>query len=169
LDEQYEMRAVLTEGLRAAGYVEHPTMYFAAGGIGPEKWKSIMVDQDRQDAEVAIGLGGSSSCRRSEAITDVNWQTYAAAVEAGRVPLGSAAAFSPEGQETRAVKMALTSLQPLRDSLHRNRFGRSLFDEPWASRFQSLADRGLAVLSPDAVTLTPVGETLVEAIINTEF
>jgi oxygen-independent coproporphyrinogen-3 oxidase len=65
--------------------------------------------------------------------------------------------------------MALTSLQPLRDSLHRNRFGRSLFDEPWAGRFRSLQDRGFAVLTADTVTLTPVGETLVEAIINTEF
>jgi coproporphyrinogen III oxidase-like Fe-S oxidoreductase len=169
LDEQYEMRAVLTDGLRSAGYVEHPTMYFAANGIGPEKWKSIMVDQDRQDAEVAIGLGGSSSCRRSEAITDVNWQTYAAAVEAGRVPLASATAFSPSGQEARAIKMALTSLQPLRDSLHRSRFGRSLFDEPWGRRFRSLQDRGFLEVSEDAVTLTPDGEILVEAIINTEF
>jgi oxygen-independent coproporphyrinogen-3 oxidase len=169
LDEQYEMRAVLTEGLRAAGYVEHPTMYFAAGGIGPEKWKSIMVDQDRQEAEVAIGLGGSSSCRRSEAITEVNWQSYAAAVEAGRVPLGSATSFSAEGQEVRAVKMALTSLQPLRDSLHRQRFGRSLFEEPWAGRFRLLAERGLVVLGDDTVGLTAVGEAVVEAVINTEF
>jgi hypothetical protein len=32
-----------------------------------------------------------------------------------------------------------------------------------------LQDRGFAVVSEDSVTLTPVGETLVEAIINTEF
>jgi oxygen-independent coproporphyrinogen-3 oxidase len=63
-------------------------------------------------------------------------------------------------------------LQPLSDAVHRGRFGgRSLFADPWLGRFRSLADRGLATLDLDAgtVTLTPVGETLVEAVINTEF
>ncbi|WP_103354417.1 radical SAM protein [Amycolatopsis sp. CA-128772] len=171
LGEQYQMRELLTEGLRAAGYTEHPTMYFARDGRGPEKWKSIMVDQDKQEAEVAIGLGGSSSCRASEAITDVNSRRYPETVLAGRIPLGSATRFTPEAQEARAVKMALTTLQPLRDSLHRDRFpGRSLFAEPWLGRFRSLAARGLVELRPadGVVALTPPGETLVEAIITTE-
>ncbi|WDZ83389.1 radical SAM protein [Micromonospora cathayae] len=171
LAEQYQMRALLTDGLRAAGYVEHPTMYFAQRGRGPEEWKSIMVDQHRQEAEVAIGLGGSSSCRTSEAISEVNWQRYTEAVDAGRIPLSSATRFTPAGQEARAVRMALTSLQPLRDDLHRQRFpGRSLFAAPWTDRFAGLADRGLVTLDPTAgtVTLTPVGEVLVEAVINTD-
>ncbi|MFC4110572.1 radical SAM protein [Micromonospora zhanjiangensis] len=171
LAEQYQMREVLTEGLRAGGYVEHPTMYFARQGKGPEVWKSIMVDQDRQEAEVAIGLGGSSSCRRSEAITDVDRRRYVQAVEAGRLPLGSATRFSDAAQETRAVKMALSSLQPLRDDLHARRFpGRSLFARPWSERFATLADRGLVTLDPAArrVALTPAGEVLVEAVINTD-
>lgn len=169
LGEQYQMRELLTEGLRAAGYTEHPTMYFARDGLGPEKWKSIMVDQDKQEAEVAIGLGGSSSCRASEAITDVNSKRYAETVSAGRIPLGSATSFTPEAQEARAVKMALTTLQPVRDSVHRRRFpGRSLFAEPWLGKFRSLADRELVRLGPDVVELTPAGEVLVEAIITTE-
>ncbi|MFE0027793.1 radical SAM protein [Amycolatopsis sp. NPDC059021] len=169
LGEQYQMREILTEGLRGNGYTEWPTMYFARGGQ-PEKWKAIMVDQDKQEAEVAIGLGGSSSCRASEAITDVHWQRYSEAVDAGRIPLGSATRFGARAQEARAVKMALTTLRPLDDALHRRRFGRSLFDEPWLSRFSALASRGLADLDParGTVTLTPDGEVLVEAIINTE-
>lgn len=168
LVEQYRMREVLTDGLRAAGYTEHPTMYFARDGLGPEKWKSIMVDQDRQEAEVAIGLGGSSSCRASEAITDVQWKSYAEAVDAGRVPLGSATRFTPEAQEARALKMALSTLQPVRDDLHRARFGRSLHDSPWRSKFEALSARGLLTIDEDGVTLTEDGEVLVEAIINTE-
>jgi coproporphyrinogen III oxidase-like Fe-S oxidoreductase len=171
LGEQYQMRELLTDGLRGAGYTEHPTMYFARAGLGPEKWKAIMVDQDKQEAEVAIGLGGSSSCRASEAITDVNSKRYIEAVSAGRIPLGSATRFTPEAQEARAVKMALTTLQPLRDSLHAARFpGRSLFAEPWLGKFRSLAARGLVELRPDdgVVALTRTGEVLVEAIITTE-
>lgn len=171
LGEQYQMREILTDGLRAHGYTEHPTMYFARDGAGPEKWKSIMVDQDRQHAEVAIGLGGSSSCRRAEAITDVNWERYAAAVDAGRIPLGSATAFSEPAQEARAIKMALSTLQPLSDRTHRDRFpGRSLFAPPWREAFAALAERGLVTADARAgtVSLTPVGEVLVEAVINTE-
>jgi coproporphyrinogen III oxidase-like Fe-S oxidoreductase len=171
LGEQYQMRELLTEGLRSAGYTEHPTMYFARAGLGPEKWKAIMVDQDKQEAEVAIGLGGSSSCRTSEAITDVNSRRYIETVSDGRIPLGSATRFTPEAQEARAVKMALTTLQPLQDSLHSARFpGRSLFSEPWLGKFRSLAARGLVRLRPDdgVIELTPEGEVLVEAIITTE-
>ncbi len=170
LGEQYQMREVLTDGLAGAGYVEHPTMYFARAGFGPETWKSIMVDQGRQEAEVAIGLGGSSSCRASEAITEVAWGRYTAAIESGRLPLASATSFSPAARESRAVRMALSTLQPLRDRLHRARFpGSSLLAEPWRGRFRALADRGLAGVDESAgtVTLTRDGRTLVEAIINT--
>jgi coproporphyrinogen III oxidase-like Fe-S oxidoreductase len=171
LGEQYQMREILTDGLERNGYTEHPTMYFARNGAGPEVWKSIMVDQDRQQAEVAIGLGGSSSCRASEAITEVNWERYVAAVEAGEVPLGSATRFSPTAQEARSIKMALSTLQPLRDRVHRQRFaGRSLFDSPWLAGFRSLEERGLAVVDAGAgeIALTDTGKVLVEAIINTE-
>ncbi|PWW67158.1 radical SAM protein [Actinokineospora spheciospongiae] len=170
LGEQYQMRELLTEGLTAAGYTEHPTMYFARSGLPPEKWKAIMVDQDKQEAEVAIGLGGSSSCRASEAITDTNRDRYAQAVREGRIPLGSATRFTPEAQAARAVKMALTTLRPLREDLHRARFGRSLFAEPWASAFDRLAGRDLARVdrARGLVELTGTGRTLVEALINAE-
>jgi oxygen-independent coproporphyrinogen-3 oxidase len=171
LGEQYQMRDILSEGLRGHGYAEHPTMYFSRDGGGPEAWKSIQVDQHRQEAEVAIGLGGSSSCRRSEAITHVDWRRYSEAVDAGRIPLASATRFSPQAREARAVKMALSTLEPLRDDLHRARFpGRSLLAEPWRGAFESLAARGLATVDAAAgtVALTPVGQVLAEAIINTE-
>jgi oxygen-independent coproporphyrinogen-3 oxidase len=67
--------------------------------------------------------------------------------------------------------MALSTLQPLHDRLHRQRFaGRSLFDEPWLNTFQSLQERGLLVMDQNAqhIELAPNGKTLVEAIINTE-
>ncbi|TVZ94907.1 MULTISPECIES: radical SAM protein [unclassified Streptomyces] len=171
LGEQYQMREILTGGLRRAGWTEHPTMYFARPGAGPEKWKSIITDQDQQQPEVAIGLGGSSSCRRSEAMTNVDSQQYSAAVEAGRIPLGSATAFTDQAQETRAVNMALSTLQPLREEVHRERFpGTSLFSPQRRESFAFLSKRGLLQTDESAgtVTLTSVGETLVEAIINTE-
>ncbi|MCE7002833.1 radical SAM protein [Kibdelosporangium philippinense] len=168
LGEQYQMREVLTEGLRDAGYREHPTMYFARDGHGPEEWKSIMVDQERQEAEVAIGLGGSSSCRASEAITDVHWQRYGEAVDSGLVPLGSATRFSPVAQEARAIKMALSTLQPVRNDVHRRRFGRDVQDGPWRDQLDSLVSRGLLVADDAGIRLTPDGEVLVEAIINAD-
>jgi coproporphyrinogen III oxidase-like Fe-S oxidoreductase len=172
LGEQYQMHEVLTQGLERQGYAEHPTMYFARREQGPEKWKSIMVDQDKQEAEVAIGLGGSSSCRAAEAITTVSPSTYARSVTAGIIPLGSATGFDAASREARAVKMALSSCQPLSDELHQQRFpGRSLFADPWYSTFQSLAARHLISLDQvgGQIALTRVGGTLVEAIINTEF
>lgn len=171
LGEQYQMHEVLTGGLASSGYVEHPTMYFAQRGKGPEKWKAIMADQDKQEAEVAIGLGGSSSCRASEAITTVSRDSYARSVAAGIIPLGSATRFDEAGREARAITMALSTCQPLSDRLHQQRFpGRSLFAGPWQARFQDLARRGLATPDPAAgqITLTAAGRTLVEAIINTD-
>ncbi|WP_318205521.1 radical SAM protein [Streptomyces sp. SCL15-4] len=171
LGEQYQMREILTTGLREAGWTEHPTMYFARPGAGPEKWKSLMADQERQRPEVAIGLGGSSSCHRSEAMTDVDWRRYGDAVRAGRIPLDSATGFTPRARETRAVTMALSTLRPLREDVHRRRFpGSSLFAPGRREGFDSLRRRGLVETDEAAgtVTLTPVGETLVEAIINTE-
>jgi coproporphyrinogen III oxidase-like Fe-S oxidoreductase len=171
LGEQYQMREILTEGLLGNGYAEHPTMYFAQRDKGPEKWKTLMVDQDQQRAEVAIGLGGSSSCQASEAINTVDQGTYARLIASGRIPLGSATRFDEAAREARAVKMALSSCRPLSEQLHQRRFpGRSLFTEPWRGRFQHLETRSLATLDQAAgqISLTGVGRTLVEAIINTE-
>jgi oxygen-independent coproporphyrinogen-3 oxidase len=56
----------------------------------------------------------------------------------------------------------------VRDAVHRNRFGRSLLAPPWRDALDSLVSRGLARLDDAGVTLTPDGEVLVEAVINTE-
>jgi oxygen-independent coproporphyrinogen-3 oxidase len=171
LGEQYQMHEILAGGLARSGYAEHPVMYFARRGQGPEKWKAIMADQDKQEAEVAIGLGGSSSCRASEAITLVGQDGYQRSVAAGIIPLDSATGFDAASREARAVKMALSTCQPLREDLHRQRFaGSSLFADPWLARFRSLERRGLATVDRAAgqIALTAAGGTLVEAIINTE-
>ena len=171
LGEQYQMHEILTRGLVSNGYVEHPTMYFAQRDKGPEKWKAIMVDQDKQEAEVAIGLGGSSSCRASEAITTVNWDSYERSIASGIIPLASANRFDEPSREARAIKMALSTCQPLSEQLHRQRFpGRSLLADPWYAKFRNLENRGLATLDHAAaeISLTQTGNTLVEAIINTE-
>jgi oxygen-independent coproporphyrinogen-3 oxidase len=171
LGEQYQMRAVLADGLTGNGYSEHPTMYFHRNDHEPERWKSIMVDQDKQEAEVAIGLGGSSSCGRSEAMTEVNPARYMKLVDDGVLPLASATRFGDRAREARSIKMALSTLQPLREDLHRERFaGRSLFAPPWGTTFDRLHRRGLLTVDRPAgtVTLTPEGAVLVEAIMNTE-
>ncbi len=99
----------------------------------------------------------------------MNWQRYAEAVDAGRIPLGSATRFSTAAQESRAVKMALSTLRPLRDEVHRARFGALAARRAVARRgSRSLAERGLARVDDAGVHLTPDGEVLVEAIINTE-
>jgi oxygen-independent coproporphyrinogen-3 oxidase len=171
LGEQYQMRAVLADGLTSNDYREHPTMYFHQSTSEPETWKSLMVDQDRQVAEVAIGLGGSSSCAHSEAMTEVNAARYIETVEAGVLPLASATRFGERARQSRSIKMALSSLQPVRDDLYRERFaGQSLFAEPWGSIFDGLQRRGLARVDRAAggVRLTANGVVLVEAIMNTE-
>lgn len=119
LGEQYQIRTVLAEGLARAGYREHPTMYFHRRVYPPERWKSIMVDQDKQEAEV-VGLGGSSSCRRSETMTEVAPAEYTRMLEAGVLPLASATRLGDQAMESRAIKMALSTCQPLSDDLHAN-------------------------------------------------
>ncbi len=99
----------------------------------------------------------------------MHWERYREAVESGRIPLGSATRFSPQAQEERAIKMALSTLQPVLDAVHRQRFGTSLHDAPWRDRFESLAARGLVTTDDSGVRLTPDGEVLVEAIINADF
>jgi hypothetical protein len=171
LGEQYQTREVLAEGLVANGYAEHPATYFARYGLGPEKWKSLMVDQDKQRAEVAIGLAGSSSCRMSEAISDVNPRGYAEAVDGRRIPLGSATRFSDSALKPERSRWRCPPCN--RSTIAYTGSGSRvahLFDEPWLNTFQSLQERGLLVMDQNAqhIELAPNGKTLVEAIINTE-
>lgn len=66
--------------------------------------------------------------------------------------------------------MALSTCRPLRDDLHRDRYGSSLFEAPWAQIFADMTRRGLTTIDRTAglVELTSAGRTLVEALINTE-
>ena len=173
LGEQYQMREVLTEGLVRSGYREQPTMYFARGGLGPEKWKSIMVDQDKQEAEVAIGLGGSSSCRRSEAITDVNWKTLLRGRRGGPHPAGLGDPVLRGGAGGQGGQDG-----PVDAATSRRRAAPAALPRMLAVR-RAVAGAGSVPLrnaaSPSSTrahgrsALTPQGEVLVEAIINSEF
>ncbi|MFE3193867.1 radical SAM protein [Nocardia sp. NPDC059240] len=171
LGEQFQMREQFDRLLAASGYVEYPATYFPKRSVGPEYWRSLNLDQDRQFPQLGIGLGAYAWSNLSEANTHHAPRDYLAALAAGRLPLRSATRISAPEREVRAVRMALSTCQPLRDELHRSRFaGASLFDEHWGSIFGGLADRGLVTVDATAatVTLTDPGRTLVEAIMATD-
>ena len=172
LGEQYQMREEAVGMLSRNRYREHPTMYFHHPERGLSPWKALLVDQDQQFAEVGFGMGGSSSCMRAEAINATTEEGYFGLLDQGRIPLGSARGFTDQGLVKKAVKMALTSCQPLEDRLIRERYpGQSLFEAPWQRWFEGLERRALVEIEGSArrIALTDVGRTLVEAIIHTEF
>lgn len=171
LGEQYQMRQQAVALLEAAGYVEHPTTYFPEKAAGPEIWRSLNLDQDKQYPQVGIGLGAYTWSSRSEANVVADPRDYMQAIASHEIPFGSVTAISDEEREVRAVRMALSTCQDLADDVHRARFpGSSLLGPRWRPTFDDLEGRGLAVVDERAgtVALTPDGKTLVEAIINTE-
>ncbi|WP_231753805.1 MULTISPECIES: radical SAM protein [Burkholderia] len=170
LGEQYQMREAAVALLEDAGLFEYPTMYFQKPQTGCGRWKSLVLDQDKQFAEVGIGLGGSSATRRCAANVVTRPGEYVDAIASGELPLEQSE-MSAEEEIASSMRRALTTCQPLRDDWHRARFaGSSLFDQRWKPVFQSLEQRGLATMRPaeGTVALTGVGKTLVEAIVNTE-
>jgi oxygen-independent coproporphyrinogen-3 oxidase len=171
LGEQFQMRETGVAMLTDAGYVEHPTTYFAKRDVGPERWRALNLDQDKQVPQVGIGLGGYAWSSRSEAHSLRDPQSYLATVRSGEIPFESITAISDRSREVRAVRMAMSTCQPLRDDVHQARFtGSSLFTGRWAHIFGDLADRGLVRVDHGdrRIRLTPEGSTLVEAIINTQ-
>jgi oxygen-independent coproporphyrinogen-3 oxidase len=171
LGEQFQMREAAVDLLRASGYYEHPTTYFPHRSVGPERWRSMNLDQAKQYPQVGIGLGAYTWSARSEANVTSDPREYAARVGAGEIPFDTVTQISDAGREVRSVRMALSTCQPLTERAHRARFpGSSLFDSHWSATFRSLEQRGLAVVdrAEETVALTDVGMTLVEAIINTE-
>jgi oxygen-independent coproporphyrinogen III oxidase len=171
LSEQYQMREAAVDLLEQAGYYEHPTTYFPKRKLGPERWRALNLDQDKQYPQVGIGLGGYTWSSRSEANVVSGPREYLKRVDAGEIPLETVAGISNKGREVRSIRMALSTCQPLTEEVHRRRFpGSSLFEGHWADVFSSMARRGLAIVDHQnkAVGLTSEGKTLVEAIINTE-
>jgi oxygen-independent coproporphyrinogen III oxidase len=171
LGEQFQMREQATSLLGAAGYGEHPATYFPHRTAGPERWRVLNLDQDQQRPQVGIGLGGYTWSSRSEASMITTPGRYLKAVADGQVPFETVTRLSPEGRETRSVRMALSTCQPLSEDVHKRRFpGSSLMSGRWGSAFGALQRRGLARVDRAAgtVSLTREGATLVEAIINTE-
>lgn len=171
LGEQLQMREQADVTLRSHGYVEHPATYFVRRSRGPARWRQLNLDQDHQYPQLGIGLGGYAWSSRSSATQTADPDEYLRRVRAGRLPLGAITGSDADGREARAVRMALTTCQPLVDEVHRARFdGHSLFDAPWSAVFAGLERRGLVTTDPAAgvIALTMPGRTLVEAIVNTE-
>lgn len=171
LGEQYQMRDVAVTLLEQAGYYEHPTTYFPKRSFGPERWRALNLDQDKQHPQVGIGLGGYTWSSHSEAHIVTAPREYLQRVHAGEIPFSSVTGISGAEREIRSVRMSLSTCQPLYEQWHRSQFPRSsLFEGRWAEVFAHLARRGLALVDRQRgeVRLTREGKTLVEAIINTE-
>lgn len=171
LGEQYQMREAAVDLLEQGGYYEHPTTYFPKRQLGPELWRSLNLDQDKQYPQVGIGLGGYTWSSRSEAHNVPGPREYLKRVDAGEIPLETVSGISDEEREVRSIRMALSTCQPLTEETHRRRFpGSSLLEGHWANVFSSMARRGLATIDyrDKTIGLTSEGKTLVEAIINTE-
>jgi len=170
LGKQYQMRE-LVEHYLSSGYREHPTMYFHQNHLQPEKWKGIITDLHTQYPEVAIGLGGSSKCTRSEAINITGYKKYKEALDEDRLPIEGSRGVSPLQREVNAFKMALSTLIPVDDNVFKARFeGKSFHDNPIiSSALETLVAKALVTVDGDRVSLTPNGVTLVEAVINTQF
>lgn len=172
LGVQYQMREEAVRLLTKHGYREHPTMYFYHPDKTPEKWKSLMVDQDKQFAEIGLGMGGSSSNMRSEAVNSTTSASYFKALENNQVPVESIRGFDDMAVRLKSIQMALSSCQPLDDREFRRKFAmHSIFDPPFGPVFHNLAERQLVSIDETnrQIYLTAAGKTLVEAIIHNEF
>lgn len=171
LGEQYQMREQVAKLLQNHGYKEHPTMYFYHPDKQPEKWKALMVDQDKQFADVSFGMGGSSSCMNAEAINATSPHFYFEKINQDIPPIESIRGFTGNAVIRKSIQMALSSCQPLSDTLFKQRFpNNSLFDEHWLDIFKKLEKRQLVQIDYQnhIIELTPVGQTLVEAIMHME-
>jgi len=172
LGEQYQMREAAADRLVRAGYHEHPASYFAHARAGAEVWRVLNLDQQEQMPQVGIGLGGYARGSRSEAQTTPVPADYLAGVATGRIPFAAVSGIGPRAAVRQAVRMALSTCQPLREDVHRARFpGGSLLDGPYGPVFASLQERGLMDIDRDrgVVRPTALGATLIEAVINAEF
>jgi oxygen-independent coproporphyrinogen-3 oxidase len=171
LGEQYQMREAAVERLGQSGYYEHPTTYFPSQTTGVTKWRALNLDQDKQYPQVGIGLGGYTWSSRSEAQTTADPAEYMEAVAADRIPLATVTQISPDSRSRRAVRMALSTCQPVHEDEHCRRFPDSpLLAGRFGSVFNSLEERGLMRIDRNqgVVAVTEIGATLIEAIINTE-
>ena len=171
LGEQYQMREQGDDLLSTAGYYEHPATYFPKQTIGPERWRSLNLDHNKQYPQIGIGLGCYSWNSRSEANMIASPTEYLNTLHQNRLPFDSITGISNREREVRAVRMALSTCQPLEDKIHRQRFdNQSLFREYWKPKFVDMERRGLLSLNHAAsqILLTKEGRSLVEAIIAIE-
>ncbi|MFB2980115.1 radical SAM protein [Microseira sp. BLCC-F43] len=170
LGEQYQMRELAVKLFAQDDRSEYPTMYFQKKATGPERWKSLQVDQNKQNVEIGIGLGGSSHCSKASGVVEVNPKFYQAAIEEGKIPL-TVKGYDQSSQEASSLRKSLSTCQPVFNSYHVNRFPHSnLLKGHWGKVFRDLERRELLSIdeSSESITLSQNGKTLVEAIMNTE-
>jgi oxygen-independent coproporphyrinogen-3 oxidase len=172
LGEQYQMRERAVEMLALSGRTEYPTMYFQSPETGCGTWKALVLDEDKQRAEVGIGLGGSSGTPRGAANVTVSPREYFESIGERHLPIVNATRLDREGEIAGSIRRALSTCQPLHEDAHRARFPESsLLGGKWRGVFDGLERRGLAQVDSarGAIRLTKTGNTLVEAIMHTEF
>lgn len=168
LGQQYQMRELAVQLLERSGRQEHPTTYFQSESIGPQRWRALNLDQDLQVPELGIGLGAYAWTSAVEAHTLAHPKLYNEAIARGELPLETCYGMTERDQEARAVRMALSTCQPLRGDVHEARFGKPLRGESIGDVLDGLVDRDLARWDGGDISLTAVGKTLVEAIMNVE-
>ncbi|QQR88745.1 MAG: radical SAM protein [Myxococcales bacterium] len=168
LGEVYQMREEAVKILNDAGYDEHPTMYFQKKETGPERWKAIMVDQDKQFPDIGIGLGASQQNDHSTASVETHPKTYSELIEQGRIPFGSIRGFDEEAEKGRFLQMALSACEPVSAEAFEAKFSEPLFSLPMVNDLKKLEKHGLLTVDTNRkiITLTETGKTLVEAIIH---
>jgi oxygen-independent coproporphyrinogen-3 oxidase len=168
LGQQYQMREIAVERLARSGRFEHPTTYFQSDAVGPERWRALNLDQDLQVPELGIGLGAYAWTPSSEAHMLANPTLYSETLAQGELPFETCCGMTEREQEARAVRMALSTCQPLRADVHEARFGRAFRGEHIGEVLDGLVERDLARWDGDDLSLTAVGKTLVESIMNVE-
>lgn len=170
LGEIYQMREQAVKILRKSGYFESPTMYFNRRNSEVQKWKALVVNQDKQFPELGIGLGASSCNYKSECNNCISKEEYISQIRQGVLPISIINGFSSEERKKRSIRMALTSCKPVYDSIFQQKFRESLLDNEKYPFFERLEKRGLLLVdkTDGVIQLTPEGQTLVEAIINCE-
>ncbi|MEU3292839.1 radical SAM protein [Streptomyces longwoodensis] len=179
--ETYAMREAVVELLLDAGYYPSPCGWWNRPGTYPDgniprvsrnKWQ-------RHDTMIAFGPGAYGWLTRDDDTVVQTHNTaditgYARRMKAGPgLPLAPGRRLTGHQALGMVLGFAFKANQPIRAERFRRRFGVEIFhDEPFASVFAELAERGFVAPvpgEPEAVVPTLDGEALHEEIISVYF